>query len=64
MLNTEKIIQEYSEKINPYYDLTVSDIMAIKHIDMGVFELISNSFTFGYAQGRKATLAEMKNKTK
>ena len=64
-LDVVKIINEFNRygKINPHYCLRIRDAKAIKNIDMGVFELINNAFTFGYAQGHRATLAEMNKRS-
>lgn len=47
-------------KINPAYDLCSNNIEEIRDNSNGIFDLICNSFRFGYVQGMKATKAELK----
>lgn len=47
-------------KINPHYDISLRKTTEIYTYSKGVFDLISNAFTAGYMQGKKAARAEMK----
>ena len=49
-----------SEQINPWYSLSFRDTNTILRCSNGNFDLVLNSFTFGYLQGTKAAKAEMK----
>lgn len=63
MSNTKNIIQKAQDmigKINPYYDLRYSNVIEIYEDSSGIFDMISNSFRFGYLQGMKAAKAEMR----
>ena len=57
--NLEKIISETRKNLNPRYDITVHDMTCIKESSNEFFDLISNSFLFGYAQGTKAARKEL-----
>ena len=57
----EKVENNFS-KINAQYDMTLEDINTIYRNSTDLFNIISNSFCFGYMQGYKAALAEMKKK--
>ena len=65
-LDVIKTIESYKRngKMNTRYCLTVSDIEIIKDNSPGLYDLISDAFIFGYAQGVKACKAEMKKKVK
>ena len=58
-INTLKAYAGTGRK-NPHYDLKASDLFEIKNYSKGEFEVITNFFTFGYAQGYKAALAELR----
>lgn len=53
-LNTMKTIAEYRGKINPYYDMRLSTTYDIHRNSKDDFDIMSNAFIFGYAQGMKA----------
>lgn len=54
-INTINTIEKYIGKINPRYDMTVSDVQNIYENAHGdTFEMITSAFVFGYAQGTKA----------
>ena len=55
--NTMNVIQ--NTEINTYYDASVLNLQEIKRNSKGIFDLIYNSFIFGYAQGMKAAKAEI-----
>ncbi len=63
-LNVAKTIKDYkgTGKINTHYDLCVSYFEVIERMSNCYYDLICNAFIFGYAQGTKATKAEMKKK--
>lgn len=44
--NTMNVIQ--NTEINTYYDASVLNFQEIKRNSKGIFDLIHNSFTFGY----------------
>ena len=52
-------IEEMKGKINPRYDMRVSEISQISKKSKDVYDLICNGFAFGYYQGMKAAKAEM-----
>lgn len=58
--NTMKLIEESIGRINARYDMRVRDVLDIKENSNDPFELICNSFRFGYTQGAKAAKAEMR----
>lgn len=58
MRNIEKIIEETIVKTG--YDMKVDEVVALQ--EKGVYKSICNAFVFGYAQGMKALMAEMKQK--
>ena len=62
--NVMKIIEKcrMSGKIIERYDMKVSDAITIQACCSNNYELITRSFVFGYAQGYKAAMAEMKRK--
>lgn len=64
--NTLKVIEKFraSGKISDRYDMTAADATKIRQSSKDDYELITRSFEFGYAQGHKAAMAEMKKKAK
>ncbi len=64
--NVLKTIKDYTEtgRINPYYDMYVDEIPIILKASKHIAEAIMDAFTYGYAQGTKATKAEIKRKAK
>lgn len=42
------------------YEMRAKDFLAVDEISRSKYELISNSFVFGYAQSMKAAKKEMK----
>lgn len=58
--NIKKIVEGFrkSGKITEKYDMKVSDIMTIREWCHNDYELITSSFTFGYAQGYKSALKD------
>lgn len=57
---TMELIQRSEGCINEKYDLYVENIRDIKDESANLFDMIINSFRFGYMQGRKAAKAEMR----
>lgn len=68
--NTYKIIEERRLNCNDYYQLTTKEIYEIVERccpngpNHDTFDLIVDSFLYGYEMGRRATLSEIKNKNK
>jgi len=61
--NVKRIID--NRKINTRYDMDLLETTEIVRISKGeTYDLIFNSFFYGYEMGKRATLAEMKRKTK
>lgn len=55
-----ELIEKSYGKINPNYDMYVRNIGDIESASKDSYDLICNGFRFGYMQGRKAAMAEMK----
>lgn len=62
--NVKKVIESVRGTINPYYDLDYTNINEIYRTNSGEFDMICDAFTFGYAQGRNATLSEIRKAAK
>lgn len=62
--NVMQKIEEATGNIDPYYDMSIGNMKEIKENSKELFELISNSFKFGYIQGMKAEEARRKRKEK
>ena len=60
IVNTMKTIEQTHGRINPRYDLCKQNILDIANSTLNQYEMIMDSFVFGYAQGVKAAKAEMK----
>lgn len=57
--NIDKAIEKL--KVNPYYELTLSEIQQLREEAQGdTIFLVIKAFKYGYAMGRKATLSEIK----
>lgn len=63
MSNFENVIVKAKETFNPENEPCYNDFQALKAISKDEFDLIYNSFIFGYIQGRNATLEEVKKPT-
>ena len=61
-MNVMKKIQEMRENINPYYDMSIEDMITIINNSNEGFEIVSNAFNFGYIQGMKAQKAKDKKR--
>lgn len=59
-----RIIEEFrkSGKITDRYDMKASDIMTIRECCHNDYELITQPFIYGFAQGYKTAMAEKKKK--
>ena len=63
--NVKNVIKSVRGTINPYYDMTSSNVRELYDAYPNQpFELICSSFKFGYLQGMKAARAEMKRREK
>lgn len=62
--NVKKVVESARDIINPYYDLDYTNISEIYRTNSSTFSMIGEAFTFGYAQGRKATLSEIRKAAK
>ncbi len=61
--SAKKIID--NTKINPLYDLEASQAIELNEMCQGEsLQGIMYAFVYGYEMGKRATLAEMKRKTK
>lgn len=63
-IDTIKAIEKSKGKIDPLYDMMFSDIVAIEEVSRNTLDLLCNGFRFGYMQGRKAAIKEMKEEMK
>ena len=55
-----ELIGQSFGRINPKYDLHADNIADINDASENFYDLICNGFRFGYMQGRKAAIAEIK----
>jgi len=62
--NVMQKVEEISGNINPYYNMTIGNMKEIEENSKELFDLIYNSFKFGYIQGMKAEKAKQKRKEK
>lgn len=62
--NVKNVIKSVRGTINPYYDMGYENIKEIYRTNSGVCDMICDAFAFGYAQGRKATLSEIRKAAK
>jgi len=58
--NTMKLINEYPKYWNNRYSLCSNNVQDIYESEDNPFSMIMRGFEFGFMQGRKATLAELK----
>ncbi len=56
--NTMRLVNSIIGKIHPRYDLCSNNVQDIFEGSNDPYDLISNSFRFGYLQGMKAAKAE------
>lgn len=61
-IDTAKTIKQGENILNQRYDMGHDTVMYIKNNSTSFFDLIVKGFYFGYAQGVKATKAEMRRK--
>jgi hypothetical protein len=57
---TMNLVEKSQGNINPNYDMYASNIEDIEKASNNIYEMICNGFRFGYMQGKKAAMAEMK----
>lgn len=57
---TMRVVEKSIGKINPFYDMHIANVNDLYASSANPFDLICNSFRFGYMQGTKAAKAEMK----
>ena len=63
--NTMQVIEKTRKgKINPTYDMTFKNVEDILENSTDYVGAVLNSFVFGYAQGMRATKAEIKKQDK
>lgn len=58
-INIEKIVEEGRKIINSRYDMSSGQLRQLAETP-DIVESISNAFCFGYLQGTKAAMAEMR----
>ncbi len=58
--NTMKLINEYPKHWDSRYSLCFNNIQDIYESEDDPFSMIMRGFEFGFMQGRKAALAEVK----
>lgn len=58
--NTMKLIDSSIGCIDDKYDMTYENMEDIRRESKGFYDLVCNSFRFGYMQGMKAARAEVK----
>lgn len=57
-------LDNYGTKINPRYDANLESFAIIKANSEKPFDLMFYGFNYGFMQGHKAALAEMKKKAR
>ena len=62
MKNLMEKIENLKGKINPYYEAELQDFWEITKESQNIFDIFSLSFKYGYMQGHKAAVAEIKKK--
>ena len=62
--NVMEKIEKSRGLIKECYDMKLSDIMRIRECCPNDYSKLTNSFAYGYSQGYKAAMAEMKQKAK
>lgn len=58
--NTMKLIESANSCIDNRYDLCCNNINDIYSNSNHLFDMICSAFKFGYMQGRKATVSELR----
>lgn len=58
--NTMELIKRAEQCENNRYTIRFNNVCDIRKASSGEYDLISNSFYFGYMQGMKAAKAEMR----
>ena len=62
--NTMKLIESANHCIDDRYDMFSNNINDIYSNSNHPFDMICSAFKFGYMQGRKATISEMRKAAK
>lgn len=62
--NTMKLIESANSCIDDRYDMVSSNVNDIYVNSNHPFDMICSAFKFGYMQGRKATMSEMRKAVK
>lgn len=62
--NTMKLIESANSCIDDRYDMCSNNINDIYSNSSHPFDMICSAFKFGYMQGRKATISEMRKAVK
>lgn len=62
MENFIATLDNYEIKLNRRYDAKLENFLAIQTNSKSSFDLMHYAFNYGYMQGNKAALAEMKKK--
>lgn len=57
-------LEEVDKILDLDYDICVDEVTAIMQTAPTAFDMINDAFCYGYMQGRKATLAELRVKSK
>lgn len=60
IVNTKALIQKSTGHIDLQYDMHIKNMEDIYSMSQNSYEMLRNSFRFGYMQGAKAARAEMK----
>lgn len=58
IVNTKALIQKSASQIDLRYDMCTQNMEDIYSMSQNSYEMICNSFRFGYMQGTKAAKAE------
>ena len=58
IINTMQLIDKAKGSINSRYDLCLKNAVDIEKASETTYEMIANSFRFGYMQGMKAAQTE------
>lgn len=61
---TMELIEKINGEINIRYDMSIANAVDIHDNSDNAFTMICNAFKFGYAQGKKATISELRKAAK
>lgn len=62
VINTMDLVEKARKTINPNYEMYVNNLITVIDSSKDKYDMVHNGFLFGYMQGRKAAIAEMKQK--